>query len=136
MLTAPKKVYTKIKNAFLKGVTIMSKVVKFEVGKRYMVCALYGGFYNIEVVARTENTITYVEPGYESEPDTASVVTYTGNVYGKNLDIIGTVTCEQSLAWEYHSPYAKDESDTDKCYFSAFDFDRLYTQEEYSAIAF
>lgn len=107
---------------------------KFEVGKEYKCVALYGGYYGIKVVGRTETTISFVydeETSDDRSTQTAEIIIQESAVYDEDLNTIDRVKTETVVAWSYHSPYAKNKDDVDYGYFFAFDNTRLWTKEEW-----
>lgn len=112
-------------------------MIRFEIGKTYECCALYGGWLYIRVTGRTEGAISfvYVNDGVpDSTEHEAEILVQTASVYGKNLEKLGTTEEETAVAWVYHSPYAASEDDADYGYYHAFDSNRLYTPEEFKAV--
>lgn len=111
---------------------------QFKVGETYSCVALYGGWYWIKVVDRTDDKIFFVYDERTSDDRSVQeadiVVKENCTVYGKELEELGQIDVECAVAWKYHSQYAEDEDDVDYGYYSAFDFDQLYTAEEYKAM--
>ena len=106
------------------------KNVKFEIGKVYVTPALYGGWLTIRVVDRTETTVSFVYTDDEENVETQEIVKQVFGAYGKNLEHLGDVESECTLAWTYQSPYA-EPGDVDYGWFTAFDCDSLYTPEQF-----
>lgn len=105
-------------------------MIKFKVGEVYDTVALYGGWLFIRVVDRTEDKIKFAYLDDEDNIHEKEIKIQTCTVYGKDLEVLGSIETEIAEAWKYHSQYAEPD-EFDYGYWSAFDNEKLYTQEEF-----
>lgn len=109
-----------------------AKTIKFQVGKKYQCCGLYGGEYRITVIGRSGNLIQYVfdeDTSDDRSVQTGEVIIQNHEIMDHDLNVIDQVQVESLVAWEYHSQYAPD-NEADRGYYFAMDPGALYSKEE------
>lgn len=77
---------------------MMKSPIKFEIGYRAWYASLYGGIQNVEVVSRTENTIT-VKTSWIAE-DTWDAC-YCNRTFDVEIDMVGDTPIERVVVWTY-----------------------------------
>lgn len=110
---------------------------KFETGKTYSCCALYGGEYVITVTDRTEKTINFIyndEPSDDRSVQTTNIIIQPLCIYDYEFNVIDTVEVETVIAWNYQprNEYGEPLGDIEHGYYFADRFDnKLWTIEEW-----
>lgn len=113
-----------------------AKTIKFQVGKKYQCCGLYGGEYRITVIGRSGNLIQYVfdeDTSDDRSVQTGEVIIQNHEIMDHDLNVIGQVQVESLVAWEYHSQCAPD-NEADRGYYFAMDPGALYNKEEWDTL--
>lgn len=112
-------------------------MIKFEIGKTYSCCGVYGGEYVITVTGRTEKTISFVYSERTSDDrsvQTAEIIIQNSCVYDHELNVIDTVEVETAIAWDYQPRgyYGEPLGDIEHGYYFATPFnEKLWTVEEW-----
>ena len=110
---------------------------KFETGKTYSCCALYGGNYAITVTDRAEKTISFIyngEPTDDKSVQTANIIIQSLCIYDHEFNIIDMIEVETVVAWNYQprNEYGEPLGDIEYGYYFAARFDnKLWTIEEW-----
>lgn len=111
-------------------------MMKFEIGKTYSCCGLYGGEYVITVTDRTDKTINFVYSERTSDDrsvQTAEIILQDCSIYDHELNVIDTVKVETAIAWDYQPRgyYGEPLGDIDHGYYFALSTEKLWTVEEW-----
>lgn len=108
--------------------------IRFQEGKSYYCCGLYGDGTTIIPVTITRTIddygmVFYYADDKDRELHTGKIEIVRHEYFDNNFKVTADAFVERVLCWEYHSPYAADPDDIDRAYYCADSFDGHNTAE-------